>query len=190
MGQPRSPKGSGRWSQHLKFYLEEECMKELQKHLHFGSEALQRKERPVVKVTRKDSQEGLETLLCRAHGFYPKEIDVTWRKDGEVKEGDTFRGAVSPNADGTYYTWLSIEIDPKERRRYRCHVEHDGLLEPLDVAVEESVPVRLITVGVTVLIVLVLLVAGVIFYIKKGREKPAYQAASNECLLPLGNPKN
>ncbi|XP_066469293.1 major histocompatibility complex class I-related gene protein-like [Tiliqua scincoides] len=124
--------------EHIEVHLEEQCLLWLQKCLSCGQNALLRKEPPIVKVTRKDSYEGLETLLCRAHGFYPKEIDVTWRKDGKVRQEHTFHGVVSPNADGTYYTWLSIEIGPKERSRYQCHVEHDGLQDPLDVAVKES----------------------------------------------------
>ncbi|XP_066471738.1 major histocompatibility complex class I-related gene protein-like isoform X1 [Tiliqua scincoides] len=164
-----------------KVYLEEICMGWLWKYLEYGKETLLRKERPLVKVTRKDSHEGLETLLCRAHGFYPREIDVTWRKDGEVREGDTFRGVVSPNVDGTYYTWLSIEIDPKERSRYRCHVEHDGLEKPLDLAVEvsASVPGWLIAVGIVSGVLAALLLAVVIVVVLKKRpEKAAYGAAS------------
>ncbi|XP_066471740.1 major histocompatibility complex class I-related gene protein-like [Tiliqua scincoides] len=167
-------------SQLYKFDLEETCTGWLRKYLQYGKETLLRKERPVVKVTRKDSHEGLETLLCRAHGFYPKEIDVTWRKDGEVREGDTFRGVVGPNADGTYYTWLSIEIDPKERSHYRCHVEHDGLEKPLDLAVEESasVPGWLIAVGIVSGVLAALLLAVVIVVVlKKCPEKAAYRAA-------------
>ncbi|XP_066469446.1 class I histocompatibility antigen, F10 alpha chain-like [Tiliqua scincoides] len=164
--------------QRLKFYLEKECVDELRKHLRYGRESLQRKAPPEVKVTRKDSQEGLETLLCQVHGFYPKEIYVTWRKDGKVRQEDVFRGVVSPNPDGTYYTWLSIEIDPKDRSRYLCHVEHDGVPDPLDVAVavedSASMPVWFIAVGV----VPVLAVAGVMFYVKKRPEKAAYRAAS------------
>ncbi|XP_066473381.1 major histocompatibility complex class I-related gene protein-like [Tiliqua scincoides] len=153
-----------------KAFLEELCPEWLQKYLRYGAETLQRKEPPVVKVTRKDSQQGLETLLCRAHGFYPKEINVTWRKDGKVRQEDAFHGVVSPNPDGTYYTGLSIEIDPKERSRYQCHVEHDGLQDPLDVAVKESVPVWLIAVGVILGVLGVLSVAGVVFYVKALRE--------------------
>ncbi|XP_066471736.1 major histocompatibility complex class I-related gene protein-like [Tiliqua scincoides] len=152
-------------AQSWKAYLEEECPEWLRKYLRYGAETLQRKEPPIVKVTRKDSQEGLETLLCRAHGFYPKEIYVTWRKDGKVRQEDAFHGVVSPNPDGTYYTGLSIEVDPKERSRYRCHVEHDGLQDPLDVAMKESVPVWLIAVGVILGVLGVLIVAGVIFYV-------------------------
>ncbi|KAJ6651764.1 hypothetical protein lerEdw1_020077 [Lerista edwardsae] len=155
-------------AQGRKFYLEEECIEWLRKYLRYGNETLQRKEPPEVTVTRKAGQEGLETLLCRAHGFYPKEIEATWRRDGEARQGDTFRGTVSPNADGTYYTWLSIEVDPQERSRFWCHVEHDGLWEPLDVAVEEAVPVWLVAVGVVLLlgVLLALAVAGVFLYLR------------------------
>ncbi|ETE56062.1 hypothetical protein L345_18228, partial [Ophiophagus hannah] len=76
----------------------------------------------------------MEVLVCRVYGFYPKEMDATWRKDGEVWEQDTFWGGVLPNSDGTYHAWLSIEVDPKERDRYRCYVDHDGLPEPLILA--------------------------------------------------------
>ncbi|XP_066471745.1 major histocompatibility complex class I-related gene protein-like [Tiliqua scincoides] len=153
-------------AQYWKDYLEKDCPECLQKYLRYGAEMLQRKEPPIVKVTRKDSQHSLETLLCRAHGFYPKEINVTWRRDGKVGQEDTFHGVVSPNPDGTYYTELSIEIDPKERSRYRCHVEHDGLQDPLDVAVKGSAPVWLIAVGVIVGVLGVLSVAGVLFYVR------------------------
>ncbi|XP_066471732.1 major histocompatibility complex class I-related gene protein-like [Tiliqua scincoides] len=155
--------------QNSKFFVEETCIEWLQQYLRYGKEVLLRRERPVVKVTLKDSQEGLETLLCQAHGFYPKAIDITWRKDEEVRKGDMFHGAVSPNADGTYYTWFSIEIDPKERSHYRCHVEHEGLQEPLDAAVEvsASVPVWFIVGGL--LGALVLLMTAIAIYARVGK---------------------
>ncbi|XP_066469280.1 major histocompatibility complex class I-related gene protein-like [Tiliqua scincoides] len=166
-------------ARYWKGYLEETCPEWLQKYLRLGAEALQRKEPPIVKVTCKDSQQGLETLLCRAHGFYPKEINVTWRKDGKVRQEDAFHGVVSPNPDGTYYTGLSIEVDPKERSRYQCHVEHDGLQDPLDVTVKGSVPVWLIAVGVILGVLGVLSVAGVIFYVIGEENMEEIQAAED-----------
>ncbi|XP_026547824.1 HLA class I histocompatibility antigen, alpha chain F-like [Notechis scutatus] len=79
----------------------------------------------------------METHICQVHGFYPREIDAFWTRDGEVWLQDTLHKSVAPNADGTYHYWLSIRIDPKERSRYRCHVQHDSLQEPLDLALEE-----------------------------------------------------
>ncbi|XP_026549307.1 major histocompatibility complex class I-related gene protein-like [Notechis scutatus] len=78
----------------------------------------------------------METHICRLDGFYPREIDAFWTRDGEVWQKKTLHAPVAPNADGTYHYWLSIRIDPKERSRYRCHVEHNGLQEPLDLDLE------------------------------------------------------
>ncbi|XP_060093565.1 class I histocompatibility antigen, F10 alpha chain-like [Heteronotia binoei] len=126
-------------SQFLKAYLEEECVEWLQKFLDYGKESLLRREPPTVTVGRKEDYDGMETLTCRVHGFHPKEIDVTWRKDGKVWNQETFHGGVIPNWDGTYHTWLSVKIHLRDRDRYRCHVEHDSLPEPIDLAWEKPV---------------------------------------------------
>uniref|UniRef100_A0A670HUX4 Ig-like domain-containing protein n=1 Tax=Podarcis muralis TaxID=64176 RepID=A0A670HUX4_PODMU len=115
----------------------EDCIAWLQRYLDYGKEALLRTEAPVVKVTRKADYDGLETLVCQIYGFYPKEIDANWVKDGEVWQEGTLRGLVAPNSDGTYYLFLSVKIDSEERERFRCRVEHDSLEKPLDVAWEE-----------------------------------------------------
>uniref|UniRef100_A0A670ZKL5 Ig-like domain-containing protein n=1 Tax=Pseudonaja textilis TaxID=8673 RepID=A0A670ZKL5_PSETE len=93
---------------------------------------------PVGKVTHKVEDERLEVLICQAFGFYPKEIRATWRKDREICKYEAFHRNVAPNSDGTYYVWLSIKIDPKERDRFRCHLEHEGLQEPLVLAWKEE----------------------------------------------------
>ncbi|KAG8148239.1 putative MHC class I antigen protein [Naja naja] len=95
-------------------------------------------ETPIVTMTsRLEAEDGMETHICRVDGFYPKEIDASWKRDGEVWEEETIHGFLAPNVDGTYHYWLSIRIDPKERSRYQCHVEHDGLQEPLALALKE-----------------------------------------------------
>ncbi|XP_054831671.1 major histocompatibility complex class I-related gene protein-like isoform X2 [Eublepharis macularius] len=164
-------------SRFLKTYMEEECVEWLQKFLDYGKESLLRREPPTVRVTLKASYSGFEILVCRAHGFHPKEIDATWRKDGEVWEQETFRGGVVPNSDGTYHTWLSVKIDPKDRFRYQCHVEHDGLPEPLDATWEApaSSKTGLIAGVLMGVVASVLLVASIICLLRKRRS--SYQAA-------------
>ncbi|XP_013925608.1 PREDICTED: major histocompatibility complex class I-related gene protein-like [Thamnophis sirtalis] len=100
-------------------------------------------EPPVGKVTHKVVDDSLEVLICQAFGFYPKEIQTTWIRDGEVCQNETLHRNVAPNSDGTYYVRLSIEIDPKERDRFWCHLEHQGLQEPLVLAWKEETGERL-----------------------------------------------
>ncbi|KAL8213488.1 UNVERIFIED_CONTAM: hypothetical protein K2H54_066016 [Gekko kuhli] len=120
-----------------KSYLEETCVEWLQRYLGYGSETLLRAVRPTKRVAQMKGYDGQETLFCQLYGFYPKEIEVAWMKDGEDQMPETLRGGVVPNSDGTYHTWLSIDVNPKEKGRYRCRVGHDSLPEPLELAWEE-----------------------------------------------------
>ncbi|XP_058022348.1 major histocompatibility complex class I-related gene protein-like [Ahaetulla prasina] len=165
------------FNQRGKAYLEEVCIKWLQKHLSYGKETLLRTEPPMVTLSsRTEVEDGMETHICRVHGFYPREIDASWRRDGEVWLEDTFYGSVAPNADGTYHYWLSVRIDPNERDRYRCHVEHDGLQEPLEVDLKEPKSSLGLIIGCFVAaLVLVGVIAGILVFFK--RRQDDYKAA-------------
>ncbi|XP_029142094.1 major histocompatibility complex class I-related gene protein-like, partial [Protobothrops mucrosquamatus] len=134
------------------------------------------KDPPMVTVNRTVVENGMEMHVCYMDGFYPKKIDASWRRDGEVWQNDTLHGPVAPNADGTFHTWLSIWINPKERGCYRCHVEHDGLQEPLDVAIKEPKSNVGIIIGCVVAgLVLLGMIVGIWFF-KKRRD--GYKAPS------------
>ncbi|KAG8148121.1 putative MHC class I antigen protein [Naja naja] len=161
------------FNQGLKSYLDGTCIEWLEKYLSYRNETLQRTEPPGVTVRGKtEVEDGMEMHICRLDGFYPREIDASWTRDGEVWLEDTFHGSVAPNADGTYHYWISIRIDPKERGCYRCHVEHDGLQEPLDLALKEPTNsksnVGLIIIGcIVAALVLVGVIAGILVFFSK-----------------------
>ncbi|XP_032065703.1 H-2 class I histocompatibility antigen, Q9 alpha chain-like [Thamnophis elegans] len=166
-----------------KSYLEGICIEWLEKYLSYGKETLLRTETPKVTVSsRTEVEDGMETHICRVDGFYPREIDATWRRDGEVWLEETFHGSVAPNADGTYHYWLSIRIDPKERSRYRCHVEHDGLQEPLDLELKEPSNSKsnlgLIIGCVVAALVLACAIAGTLIFLKRCQTN--YNSAPSE----------
>ncbi|KFV08760.1 Class I histocompatibility antigen, F10 alpha chain, partial [Tauraco erythrolophus] len=119
----------GAEAERMKHYLENTCIEWLRKFVSYGRAVLERKEPPTVRVSGKEA-DGILTLSCRAYGFYPRRIAVSWLKDGEVRDQETERGSVAPNSDGTFYTWASIEARPEERSKYRCRVEHASLPEP------------------------------------------------------------
>uniref|UniRef100_A0A8C6V9Q4 Ig-like domain-containing protein n=1 Tax=Naja naja TaxID=35670 RepID=A0A8C6V9Q4_NAJNA len=72
-----------RRSQRNKVYLEETCIERLQRCQSYKNKTLEKTEPPVGKVTLKVVDEKLEVLTCQAFGFYPKEIQAIWMRDGE-----------------------------------------------------------------------------------------------------------
>lgn len=84
-------------------------------------------EPPKVRVNRRETFPGITALHCRAHGFYPPEISMKWMKNGEEIIQDTEYGGILPSGDGTYQTWVSVELDSQNNDIYSCHVEHGGV---------------------------------------------------------------
>uniref|UniRef100_A0A8D0C5X9 Ig-like domain-containing protein n=1 Tax=Salvator merianae TaxID=96440 RepID=A0A8D0C5X9_SALMN len=108
----------GAWNQRRRFYLKSVCIEWLR-----GKEGA--------------DYGNMETLICRADGFYPKDIEVVWTRDSEVWDQETLRGLIAPNSDGTYHIWISTKVDPKDKGRFWCRVDHASLKNPVDLAVEE-----------------------------------------------------
>ncbi|KAL8213634.1 UNVERIFIED_CONTAM: hypothetical protein K2H54_067561, partial [Gekko kuhli] len=165
-------------SQSAKDYLEVTCVEWLRRYLGYGNETLLRTERPTARVARKKGYDGQETLFCQLYGFYPKEIEVTWMKDGEDQKPETWTGGVVPNSDGTYNTWVSIDVDPKEKDRYRCRVGHNSLPEPLELAWEKPAFNLWLVLVIVVGVLLAVATLGIIFLVKR-QQKKGHKAASN-----------
>nr|AFN53619.1 IA1 [Chrysolophus pictus] len=163
-----------------KLYLQEECVQWLRRHVNHGKAELGRTERPEVRVWGKEA-DGILTLSCRAHGFYPRRIAVSWMKDGEEQDQDTQTGGIVPNSDGTYHTWVTIDARPENRDKYQCRVEHDSLQPPGLYSWEPSEPNLVpIVVGVIVAIVAIAIVVGVGFIIYRrhaGKKEKGYNIA-------------
>ncbi|KAM9263853.1 class I histocompatibility antigen, F10 alpha chain-like [Morus bassanus] len=170
----------GTVAEHWKQYLENTCIEWLRKYVSYGQAVLERKEPPMVRVSGKEAQ-GILTLHCRAYGFYPRPITISWLKDGEVRDGETEWGSIAPNSDGTYYTWASIEARPEDKDKYRCHVEHASLLEPVLSAWEPESNLLTIVLAVVVAIVAVTaIIAGFTFWKwKSATNKKGYGVASS-----------
>ncbi|KAM9263851.1 class I histocompatibility antigen, F10 alpha chain-like isoform 2-T2 [Morus bassanus] len=163
----------------FKHYLENDCIEALRKYVSYGQAVLERKEPPTVRVSGKEAQ-GILTLHCRAYGFYPRPITISWLKDGEVRDGETERGSIAPNSDGTYYTWASIEARPEDKDKYRCHVEHASLLEPVLSAWELESNLLTIVPPVALAILVIADIAGFTFWKWKSvTNKKGYGVASS-----------
>ncbi|XP_074710478.1 class I histocompatibility antigen, F10 alpha chain-like isoform X5 [Strix uralensis] len=174
----RKWEADGTVAEQWKHYVENTCVEWLGKYVSYGRAVLERKEPPTVRVSGKEA-DGLLTLYCRAYGFYPRPIAVSWLKGGEVRDQETERGSVAPNSDGTYYTWASIEARPEEKDEYRCRVEHASLPEPGLFAWEPESNLLAIVLGVVVAVVAVItIITGyVLWKSKSGKKNKDYNMA-------------
>uniref|UniRef100_A0A8C0GVJ1 Ig-like domain-containing protein n=1 Tax=Chelonoidis abingdonii TaxID=106734 RepID=A0A8C0GVJ1_CHEAB len=154
-------------NQGWKHYLEETCISWLRNSLEYGKETLQRKVRPTARVSDRSSHDGLTTLSCTISGFYPRDITVTWLKNGESRQQETYSEGILPSGDGTYQTWVTMEIDPKIKAHYSCHVEHESLLEPFSVPWEPNNSLIPVLAGVISAVVLIGGIIGVVVWKNK-----------------------
>nr|AIY62735.1 MHC class I antigen [Gallus gallus] len=170
----------GDYAEGLKQYLEETCVEWLRRYVEYGKAELGRRELPEVRVWGKEA-DGILTLSCRAHGFYPRPIVVSWLKAGAERGQDAQSGGIVPNGDGTYHTWVTIDAQPGDGDKYQCRVEHASLPQPGLYSWEPPQPNLVpIVAGVAVAIVAIAIMVGVGFIIYRrhaGKKGKGYNIA-------------
>ncbi|XP_078496417.1 major histocompatibility complex class I-related protein 1-like [Lissotriton helveticus] len=170
-------------AQRWKEYLEGTCIEYLKKYLKLGAERLQTVA-PQTMVTRRKN--GDRTFLNGfAYGFYPRDIEVKWVRNGvempwEVSE-------ILPNPDGTYQAQKTVEVqEGDDEKMYRYEVYHSSLPDTVTVMYEEkSPPMGVIIGGVIGALVGVGLVAAVAWVVYSRRNMQGPRPEVGDVHLPL-----
>uniref|UniRef100_F7CHG1 Ig-like domain-containing protein n=1 Tax=Monodelphis domestica TaxID=13616 RepID=F7CHG1_MONDO len=167
-----------------KAYLEETCVQWLKKYLQMGKDVLLRTDPPSARVSRHSGPDGEVSLRCRAQGFYPAEISLTWLRDGEEQLQDTEFIETRPGGDGTFQKWAAVAMAPGQEDRYSCRVQHEALAQPLSLRWEPEASSLWVIAGVTagVLVMVTAVVAGAVILRRRnsGGKGGAYVPAAGK----------
>ncbi|KAG7318674.1 hypothetical protein KOW79_018429 [Hemibagrus wyckioides] len=156
------------YNNNRKNYLENICIEWVKKYVSYGRDTLERKDPPTASVIQKHSPS--PEVVCHATGFFPKEVMISWRKDGEDVNEDVELRETLPNQDGSFQkrSILKVPAEDLQKHTYTCVIQHSSLKEELVLEVPKGGGLMPIIVGVLVaLVVLVAVVAGIMVWKRK-----------------------
>ncbi|KAE8588393.1 hypothetical protein XENTR_v10022504 [Xenopus tropicalis] len=113
-----------------KLYMENDCIENMKMYLLYVSTDLERKVLPKVKVSSSESDSGAD-LHCSVYGFYPRDVEVKWIKNGRDEIHSEEAAQILPNPDGTYQIRVSVGVTPEGGANYSCHIDHSSLENPM-----------------------------------------------------------
>ncbi|KAK1153371.1 major histocompatibility complex class I-related gene protein-like isoform X2 [Acipenser oxyrinchus oxyrinchus] len=173
------------WKQITLNLYKRDCFQSLQWYIQYGMETLQKKVPAVTLIQRKVRESAGTDVICHVTGFYPREVEVNWIRDGEaLLEEGVWSGEVLPNEDRTYQLRKILTVSPEDQKKhsYSCQVDHSSLDEKMDVKWVPEAALNMGFVAAGVLAALGLIIAviiGALIWKKRASAKEQSDASSN-----------
>nr|XP_006013516.2 PREDICTED: major histocompatibility complex class I-related gene protein-like [Latimeria chalumnae] len=161
--------------QDSKDFIDHVCTRWLKKFIIYQEKSSISQIPPEVRIIpRKSDDDETLTLSCMITGFYPRDVDVNWVKNGETTLYDTQSSGILPNEDRTFQIQKSIEVHPADTNTYSCQVEHSGLNMTLNVPYDprtngNPTVIPGIITGVAIVGILIVTIAGFLVWKYKGK---------------------
>uniref|UniRef100_A0A3P8TF73 Ig-like domain-containing protein n=1 Tax=Amphiprion percula TaxID=161767 RepID=A0A3P8TF73_AMPPE len=125
----------------------------------------------VLYYTALPSKRHPAVLVCSVYDFYPKQIKMSWFRDGQEVTSEVTSTDVMQDGDWYYQIHSHLEYTPRSGEKISCVVEHASLEEPLKTYWDPSMPKsdeEKIAIGASALILdLIFGLAGFIYYKNK-----------------------
>ncbi|KAF3815254.1 hypothetical protein GH733_016636 [Mirounga leonina] len=151
-------------------YLEGTCVEWLGRYLENGKETLQRAgtrgrgasptSPPLGLASHQEGKMDSVSEHRPSHGMVTSaayKITLTWQHDGEDLTQDTELVETRPAGDGTFQKWEAVVVPPGQEQRYTCHVQYEGLPEPItlrwQLPPEPTIPIMGTIAGLVLLVV-------------------------------------
>ncbi|XP_051919969.1 rano class II histocompatibility antigen, A beta chain-like [Hippocampus zosterae] len=137
--------------------------------------ALTKSVKPYIRLHSESPPEGSHSamLVCIVYDFYPKQIRVTWLRDGEEATGEVTSTDEMPDGDWYYQVHSHLVYTPKSGEKITCVVEHASLEKPLhvdwDPSLHKSEKNKLAIGGAGLTLGVVLSLGGFLYYRKQCR---------------------
>lgn len=156
----------------IQWLLNDTCPDFVRGELEKGKSELEKQVKPVAWLSLGPTPgPGRMLLVCHVSGFYPKPVWVMWMR-GEQQQSDTQHGDILPNADGTWYLRVSLDVVSAEASGLSCQIKHSSLGDQ-DIILYWGR--KHISVGWIILIILVLILIGGAVIIGFRRTRCSYQ---------------
>nr|XP_019966327.1 PREDICTED: BOLA class I histocompatibility antigen, alpha chain BL3-6-like [Paralichthys olivaceus] len=185
---------------YTKGYLENECLKWLEKFVTYRQKQLQAAPSPSMFMFAKKSHTETSVILtCLATGFLQRQVELEMRRDGRLLTAqDGVRTSnVRPNDDNTYQIRNSVEILKTDMSLFTCEVLHRESSLSVATTWDRKLPnaasgLTYVGVGVGLVVLVVLGVAAALIVLhKKGRlcvkKERTIETTGNSQPIPNGS---